>query len=489
MLPIVPKPVKEEIFSTKTYDYDLSIARELTDDSIPKSGYQLTIDDFGITIKASDADGFYYAKVTLQNLKDMGDLPNCEVLDYPKYFYRGYMLDCARHYHSIDSIKRVIDAVAKFKINVFHWHLTDDQGWRVQVDKYPLLTESASYRADTRGDGIPVHGYYTKAEMKEIVEYCKGYHMEVLPEFDIPGHTAAAISAYPYLDCFGSQIDVKNSFGIHPEVLCAGKESSVEFCKDVLKEMFEIFPFNLIHLGGDEALRLHWLDCPKCQQVMEREGLKDEDELQAYFMAKIADYCLENGKTVINWNDGMVGENVHESIIVHYWQGAPVNKEAAIREINRGKKGIISPFFSYYLDYPYGLTSLKKAFSLNPVIEGVEKPENIMGVEAPLWCEYVKCDDDIDRQTFPRVLAVAERGWSPYHDDYEDFHARVKYNYKIFDNLGIKCDRIENTNPGLIKKVISLVKFFGNAWDKTQLRNAKNVAENKRRLNKKYGNR
>ena len=184
----------------------------------------------------------------------------------------------------------------------------------------------------------------------------------------------------------------------------------------------------------------------------------------------------------------MVGENVHESIIVHYWQGAPVNKAAAIREINRGKKGIISPFFSYYLDYPYGLTSLKKAFSLDPVIEGVEKPENILGVEAPLWCEYVKNDDDIDRQTFPRLLAVAERGWSPYHDDYEDFHARVKYNYKIFDNLGIKCDRIENTNPGIFKKVASLLKFFGNAWDKTQLQNMKNVAENKKRLNKKYGN-
>ncbi len=488
MLPIIPKPVKEEILSDKTYDYDLSIARELVDDSIPKSGYQLTIDDFGITIKASDDDGFYYAKVTLQNLKDLGALPNCLVLDYPKYSYRGYMLDCSRHYHSIDSIKRVIDAIAKFKINVFHWHLTDDQGWRAQIDKYPLLTESASYRADTRGDGIPVHGYYTKEEMKEIVEYCKGYHIDVLPEFDIPGHTAAAISAYPYLDCFGSKIDVKTSFGIHPEVLCAGKESSFEFCKDVLDEMFDIFPFNLIHLGEDEASRLHWLDCPDCQKVMEENGLKDEDELQAHFMAKLASYCLENGKTVINWNDGMVGENVHESIIVHYWQGAPVNKAAAIREINRGKKGIISPFFSYYLDYPYGLTSLKKAFSLDPVIEGVEKPENILGVEAPLWCEYVKNDDDIDRQTFPRLLAVAERGWSPYHDDYEDFHARVKYNYKIFDNLGIKCDRIENTNPGIFKKVASLLKFFGNAWDKTQLQNMKNVAENKKRLNKKYGN-
>lgn len=487
MLPIVPKVSEEKILSEKTFNYTLSDAKESFDGSIPKSGYRLTIDESGVDIKASDDDGFYYAKVTLQNLIDIGELPHVEIYDFPRYFYRGYMLDCARHYHSMESIKKIIDAIAKFKINVFHWHLTDDQGWRMQVDKYPLLTELASYREGTRGDGVPVHGYYTKEEMREIVEYCKQYHIDVLPEIDVPGHTAAAISAYPHLDCFNSKIEVKDSFGIHPEVLCAGKESSVEFCKDVLKEAFEIFPFELIHLGGDEALRLHWLDCEDCQREMRENGLKDEDELQAHFMAKLARFCLENGKTVINWNDGMVGENVHESIIVHYWQGAPVNREAAIREINRGKKGIISPFFSYYLDYPYGLTSLKKAFSLNPEIDGVERTENILGVEAPLWSEYVKNERDIERQTFPRLLAMAERGWSAFHDDYKDFRARVKYNYKIFDNLGIRCDTINKVDPNPFAKVASLLKFFGNAWDKTQLKNAKNVAENKRRLKEKYG--
>ena len=487
MLPIIPKPVEEKILSEKKYEYTLECVREIRDDSIPKEGYFLSIGDNGILLKASDEKGFYYGKLTLKNLMELGPLPNAEVLDYPRYSYRGYMLDRARHYHSVDSIKRIIDTVARFKINVFHWHLTDDQGWRIQVDKYPLLTEMASYRDGTRGDGIPIHGYYTKDEMKEIVEYCKQYHMEVLPEFDVPGHTAAAISVYPHLDCFNSKIEVKDSFGIHPEVLCAGKESSVEFCKDVLREMFEIFPFELVHLGGDEALRLHWLDCPDCQREMKENGLKNEDELQAHFMAKLAEFCLENGKTVVNWNDGMVGENVHESIIVHYWQGAQVNKEAAIREINRGKKGIISPFFSYYLDYPYGMTSLKKAFSLNPEIEGVEKTENILGVEAPLWAENVKGDKEIDYQTFPRILAVAERGWSPYHEDYNDFLARVKYNYKIIDNLGIRCATINEVDPKPLKKITSLFKFFRNAWDKTQLRNVKNVAKNKRRLKEKYG--
>lgn len=487
MLPIIPKPREQKILSQKTYDYELGSARMLQDDSIPSSGYALTINDDGILIKASDEKGFYYAGVTLKNLSELGALPNVEVLDYPRYQYRGYMLDCARHYHSIDAIKKIIDGIARFKINIFHWHLTDDQGWRIQVDKYPLLTALASYRDGTRGDGKPVHGYYTKEEMREIVEYCKQYHIDVLPEFDIPGHTAAAISVYPELDCFNTKIDVKDSFGIHPEVLCAGKESSVEFCKNVLKEMFEIFPFELIHLGGDEALRLHWLDCPDCQREMAENGLKDEDELQAHFMAKLARFCLENGKTVINWNDGMVGKNVDDSIIVHYWQTAPINKEAAIREINRGKKGIISPFFNYYLDYPYGMTPLKKTFELNPEIEGIEKTENILGVEAPLWAEYVKCEEDIHRQTFPRLLAVAERGWSDYHTDYKDFLARVKYNYKIIDNVGIKCATINKVDPNPFGKVLSLLKFFSNAWDKTQLRNAKNVAENKRRLKQKYG--
>ncbi len=486
MLPIIPKPQEEKILSDKTFGYSLEQIKEYLDDSIPESGYRLLIDENGISITSKDAKGNYYAKVTLKNLKELGELPHVEIYDYPRYGYRGYMLDCSRHFHSISSIKRIIDAVSRFKINVFHWHLTDDQGWRMQIDKYPLLTEKGSYRDNTRGDGIAVYGYYTKDEMREIVEYAKQYYIDVLPEFDVPGHTAAAISAYPHLDCFNSQIEVKESFGIHPEVLCAGKESSLEFCKDVLKEMFEIFPFNLIHLGGDEALRLHWLDCPNCQKEMAENGLKNEDELQAHFMGKLARFCLENGKTVINWNDGMVGENVDESIIVHYWQENAVNRGAAVREMNRGKKGIISPFFSYYLDYPYGLTSLKKCFKANPKIEGVENDDSILGVEAPLWCEYVGTDEDIDRQTFPRLLAVAERGWSAYHDNYQDFRARVKYNYKLFDKMGIKCATINDVDPLPIKKVASLVKFFGNAWDKTQLQSAKRVAENSKKLKAKY---
>ncbi len=486
MLPIIPKPQQSKILSDKTFDYSLEVVKELFDTTIPAEGYRLVINEEGITLTSSNEKGSYYGKLTVKNLKELGPLPHVEIYDYPRFQYRGYMLDCGRHFHSVSSIKRIIDAIARFKINVFHWHLTEDQGWRMQIDKYPLLAEKASYRGNTRGDGIAVYGYYSKEEMREVVEYAKQYHIDVLPEFDIPGHTAAAISAYPFLDCFNSEIAVKESFGIHPEVLCAGKESSVEFCKDVLREMFEIFPFNLIHLGGDEALRLHWLDCPLCQEEMRKNGLKNEDELQAHFMAKIAEFCLENGKTVINWNDGMVGENVHESIIVHYWQENAVNRGAAIRELNRGKKGIISPFFSYYLDYPYGMTSLKKCFKANPIIKGVENEENILGVEAPLWCEYVKNDYDIDRQTFPRLLAVAERGWSEFHDDYRDFLARVKYNYKIFDKLGIKCATINEVDPLPLKKVVSLVKFFGNAWDRTQLNNGKTVQENARRLKEKY---
>ncbi|MBO7156816.1 MAG: beta-N-acetylhexosaminidase [Clostridia bacterium] len=488
MLPIIPKVNYEKVLSDKLFNYTLSDVVEVQDDTVKKSGYKLIIDESGVKVCAKDSDGFYYGKVTIENLLDvMGALPHCVVEDYPRYAYRGYMLDCARHFFPVETVKRMIDIMPKFKLNVFHWHLTEDQGWRIQIDKYPLLTEIGSYRNETRGDGKPIKGYYTKEEMREVVAYAKERHVEVMPEFDIPGHTAAAIAAYPFLDCNDSKITVKESFGIHPEVLCAGKESSYEFVTDVLKEIFEIFPYNLIHLGGDEALRLHWLDCEACQKVMKDNNLKDEDELQAHFMARIVEFCKGYGKTVVNWNDGMVGENVHEDVIVHYWQGAEVNRNAAVREINRGKKGIISPFFNFYLDYPYGLTSLKKCFSCNPEIDGVTATENIMGVEGPLWAEYVKNQKDIDRQTFPRLIAIAERGWSEWHEDYKGFRARLKYNYKIIDKLGIECDRIEKVDPNPISKVISLIKFFGNAWDKTQLQNAKNVAENKRRLNEKYG--
>ena len=487
MIAIIPKPQSVKLLSDKTFNYNAeSVVREI-DSSLTKKGeYSIKIDENGVLVRAHDEVGFFYADKSIEQLLLQGALPNCEIWDYPQYEYRGFMLDCARHFFGIETIKKQIDMIAKFKMNIFHWHLTDDQGWRIQIDKYPLLTEIGSYRSGTRGDNKPVSGYYTKEDIKEVVAYAKERYVDVIPEIDIPGHFSAVCASYPHLSCSGIRPKVKESFGIHVDVACAGKESTYEFIKDVLDEVVELFPYEYIHLGGDEALRLDWLDCPDCQRTIRENGLKNEDELQAYFMNKVVAYLTDKGKKAINWNDGMLAENVCKDIVIHYWQENKEAREATLRELKNGRKAIISPFFSYYLDYPYGMTSLKKSFKFNP--KGMLESGNVMGVECPLWTEYVDSEEKLEWQVYPRLLAVAERGWSEYHDNYEDFALRIKLISNIFDKYGIKCARIKDVNPTIFTgKLISLIKFIWNIKDKTLLESQKRINTNRTRLKEKYG--
>lgn len=486
MLKILPKPVTAKIVSPAEYGYGEDDIIYTNDASIPAEGYRLTVDKEGVHVASSDDAGAFYAKMTLRQLVASGSVPDVEIYDYPRYKHRGFMLDCARHFWSVDVIKRVLDLIAELKFNVFHWHLTDDQGWRVQIDRYPLLTEIGSKRFATRGDGKPVSGYYTKEDMREVVRYAQSLHIDVLPEIDIPGHTAAAIAAYPYLSCTGERISVKESFGIHREVLCPGKEATFEFVNNVLSEVFEIFPYKYIHLGGDEALRINWINCEDCARVMAENGLKDEDELQAWFIGKINDFCRKNGKTVINWNDGMIGKNVASDILVQYWHEAPASREAAVREINKGKGGIISPFNSYYLDYVHGKTPLKKTFALNPELDGIKRTDCILGIEAPLWTEYVETEAQIYKMILPRLLAVAERGWSEWHTDYKDFKSRALVCYKMFDKKGIVCDTIKQADPLPIRGLMQVIAFGLNALDKTLIESGKRISLNKKMIKEKY---
>lgn len=488
MLKILPKPVEAQITGPSEYSYKEDDIVYAVDPDIPKSGYKLKVGMDGVKVWSSDDDGAFYAKMTVRQLLSDGNLKDIEIYDYPRYAHRGFMLDCARHFWSIDVIKRILDVIAELKFNVFHWHLTDDQGWRMQVEKYPLLTEVGSRRFATRRDGKPVNGYYTKDDMREIVRYAKKLHIEVMPEVDIPGHTAAAIASYPYLSCTGERISVKESFGIHREVLCPGKPEVYEFIENVLNEMFEIFPYKYVHLGGDEALRINWLNCEDCQRVMAENGLKDEDELQAWFMGKINDFCVKHGKTVVNWNDGMVGENVADGIVVQYWQESDINRRVAVREMNKGKGGIISPFNSYYLDYPHGMTPLRKTFMLNPELDGIVRTDCILGVEAPLWTEYVETEEKIYSMIFPRLLAVAERAWSPWHKDYKDFKSRASVCYKMFDKKGIVCDTINKADPSPIAGFAQYVRFGLNALDRTLIESGKRISLNRKLLKQKYKN-
>lgn len=461
MLNIIPKPAKVDVLSKETYGHSqYDVHRKYVFDMNPNS-YKLEINEEGIFLEAGDERGFHYGAETIAQIAASGQMPNVVIYDEPRFKHRGYMLDCSRHFFTIEEIKKILDLLSYLKFNIFHWHLTDDQGWRVEIARYPLLTKIGSKRCQTNDDGIPVEGYYTKDEIREVVKYAKSKHIDVIPEIDIPGHFSAAIAAYPYLSCDSQPTDVKESFGIFADVLCAGKEDSYKFFKNVLKEVFELFPYEYIHLGGDEALRIQWLKCPYCQKTIQDNHLKNEEELQAFMMNIFSDFCKENGKKVINWNDGLYGDNVSDNITVHYWRTQKADIEASKKHANAGKDLIMSPFFHYYLDYPYGMTPLKKTFKFNPVPKWLNDESKLIGIEAPLWAEYVKDFDKIIYQTFPRLLAVSERAWSTWHTDYKNFETRAK---GVLEGLNKKYGytfvTCKEANPKGIFRIKSLCKFY-----------------------------
>lgn len=484
MIKIVPLPQEIKQISDRTFNYSESDIVKVQDDSIKSEGYKLLINEDGVTSVASTEKGHFYALVTFRQLVKSGALPHIEIIDEPRFSYRGYMLDTCRHFFTVDEIKKQIDAISHLKLNVFHWHLTEDQGWRIQIDKYPLLTEVGSKRKQTRGDNTPVEGFYTKEEIKDVVAYAKSKHIDVMPEIDIPGHFSAAIAAYPLLSCDGKGCEVKEAFGIFEDVCCAGKETSYQFLFDVLDEVFELFPFEYIHLGGDEALRIKWINCPDCQKVIKDNGLKNEDELQAHFMSRIAAHCEKAGKKVINWNDGMTGENTRKSIVVHYWTQTKKNKAVAVRHVAGGSQGLISPFFNYYLDYPYGMTPLSKTYNYDYQKDGFIE-ENIIGLESPLWTEYVKTIDRAEYMTYPRLIAVAEKAWNT-GSTYKNFIKRINPILSILKKLDINYAPLKDCNPRGVQRLKSLYAFAKNYKHPSSKESINRTMQNKRMLEEKY---
>ena len=481
MLKLIPYPnkvtLKEGVLEKP---YKINEIKTLS--SLGEEGYKMTIDNDGVTIKAVSDKGLFYGKQTLKQLEIQykNALPFLEIEDSPQYSYRGYMLDCVRHFFTVEEIKKQIDMLALLKINTFHWHLTDDQGWRIKSDKYPLLTEVGGSRKQTMGDGIKVEGYYSKEDIREIVDYCKQNYINVIPEIDIPGHFRAAIAAYPYLSCFQQKTIVGEGYGISPYIACAGKQSVYDFLYDLLDEILELFPYEYIHLGGDEALKLNWITCPDCQKTIQENNLKNEEELQGYFMTKMVKYLNGKGRKVINWNDGMLGGNIQGDIVVQYWKESKECKQAAYDEVKKGRKVIVSPFFSFYLDYPAGMTPLKKTYNykIDINMEG-----NVWGLEAPLWTEHVENVNKLEEMTYPRLIAVAERNWTK-RADYKSFLTRLKYFYKILDMRKIAYSK--NPNPFFLKGKFDMIKFFVNALKKVDKENIKAQRATKKLLNQKY---
>lgn len=423
--------------------------------SYGKEAYELLVTPERIVIAANHEKGAFYGFQTLRQLlpNEIENIqppetvswrvPGVEITDYPRFSWRGYMLDSSRHFQTIEEIKRVIDLLALHKINRFHWHLIDDQGWRLEVPGYPQLTEIGSFRpnANTFLNYQPADppenygGYYSHEEIRSLVNYAAERHITVIPEIEMPGHTLSALVSYPELSCRGKMPEELGQTWIYKDVYCAGKEETFTFLKDVLDVTMELFPSPWIHVGGDEVPKDRWQECLFCQERIKEEGLQDEEELQSYFMQRIESYLALNNRQLIGWDDIMEGGASPSAIVQTYRE-----PKYGIKAANQGNQVIFSTHLYVYFDYNHEGTPISKTYSFEPVTAEIEPRgvDNILGIEACMWLcnvsrRYLEKTGDImpaeriEYQTFPRLLALAEISWSPKKArNWKDFQNRLK---------------------------------------------------------------
>ncbi len=405
--------------------------------------YGLNIDSSCITISAMSNIGARYAVQTLRQLfvdefhlgkkRNNWYLPCVKIDDYPKFQHRGLLLDCSRHFFKKEVIKKYIDVLALYKMNVLHWHLTEDQGWRIEIDAFPKLTEIGAWRTEL--DSSNYGGFYTKVEIKEIVTYANERGITIIPEIELPGHSQAAIAAYPNLSCTGQQVQVANDWGVFKEIYCAGNDSVFQFIETVLDEVLELFPSQYIHIGGDEAPKFRWKHCPKCQRRMKNNGLNDEHELQSYFIRRVEKYLNNKGRKLIGWDEILEG-GLSENATVQSWRGM----EGGILAAKSGHNAVMSPTSHAYFDYDLKSIDMEKVYEFDPIPSELSEIEAafIIGGECNMWTEHVSNDSILDSKVFPRLLAMSEVLWSyPKHKDYDDFYNRVQFHYPILESLGV----------------------------------------------------
>ena len=442
----------------------------IKDANIALEGYELLVTKKSVIVKASDENGVIYAIETIKQLlptdiygkeqaKDVKySIPCVDIKDAPRFAYRGMLLDCARHYFSVQEIKRFLDMLAVHKMNRFHWHLTDDQGWRIEIKKLPRLKEISAYRNGTiikkdwdSNDGIRYGYCYSQEEIKEIVNYASSLGITIIPEIDLPGHMLGALAAYPELGCTGGPYEVWKSWGVSDEVLCVGKEETFKFLETVLAEVMDLFPSEYIHIGGDECPKNRWKECPACQAKIKELGLKDDDKhtkesyLQNYVTARVQKFVNDHGKKIIGWDEILEGD-LAKGATVMSWQGVSGGIEAA----KRGYDAIMSPNSFLYFDYyqssevdkePFGIGGnlpIEKVYSYEPY-DGM--PENaqkhILGVQANLWTEYVATPEHLEYMILPRMAALSEIQWSPASEkNFERFKESLKHEFSMYDKMG-----------------------------------------------------
>ncbi len=411
-----------------------------------KEAYALTVTDSRIQLTGSDPEGIFRGIQTFLQLippdakfshkATAVPIRQCVILDKPKFVWRGLNLDCARHFMTKDFIKRYIDILAYYKFNIFHWHLTEDQGWRIEIKKYPDLTAIGAWR--TEADGSVYGGYYTQDDIREIVTYAESRYITVVPEIEMPGHSLASLASYPENSCTGGPFEVANYWGVIRDVYCAGRDSTFIFLKGVLDEVLELFPGEYVHIGGDEVPKDRWQECPRCQERIKTEGLRDEEELQSYFIKRISKYLNARDRTIIGWDEILQG-GLAPGSIVQSWQGV----QGAVEAARLGHYAINSPTSHTYLNHDPEDLDLRIAYSFKPVPDELSDDQRkfILGSEANLWTEFTP-QELVDSRLFPRLLALAEVFWtSPDERDYDEFYSRVRNAYTDLQALGITYGR------------------------------------------------
>ena len=472
----------------KTTDYHLELNENkkasikfVKTEGLEPEAYQLEVSPKQIVIKASDAAGYFYGVQSIHQLlsKEVLEkgksikwlIPVVTIDDAPRFQWRAYMLDESRYFHGEEFVKSILDQMALLKMNVFHWHLIDDAGWRIEIKKYPLLTEVGAFRSDSeietwksgKTSGKPHGGFYTQEQIKDIVAYAAERNITIVPEFEMPGHSSAAIASYTWLGTAGVDIDVPVKFGRLYDNYDVTKPEVIQFVKDVLTELFALFPSKVIHIGGDEVGYKVWEDSKSVQKYMKENGVKTPADLQIDFTNKISQFIEQNGRRMMGWNE-IMGINIHEgfeekkndktaetelakNVVVHFWKG---NIDLATQAAKKGYGIVNSLHSNTYLDYSHKSITLEKAYNFNPIPEGLDEQyhKNIYGTGCQMWSEWTPTNSDVERQTFPRIAAYAEVGWTQFENkDYDSFKIALKKMQKHWDDLGINyfkdVDKVE----------------------------------------------
>lgn len=460
---VLPSAVLEK--SARKADVKLSV-----DKSLAEEQYRLTIDPKDrIVITGGSAKGVWWGLQSLSQIliesasKAEGGqlkLAGLEIEDWPELAYRGAMLDCCRHFIPFEDVKKYIDIMAYHKLNTFHWHLTEDQGWRIEIKKYPLLTEIGSKREDTLVnhlrekeenrvyDGHPHSGFYTQEQARELVAYAAARQITVIPEIEMPGHAEAALASYPYLGCRQTGYVTLPVWGVIPEVFCMGRETTFKFFEDVLDEICEIFPGEYIHIGGDECPRDRWKECPDCQRRMKEEGLTEVGQLQGYQLKRVEKYLNAKGRHIIGW-DEILESGATPTATVMSWRGP----QGGVKAAKMGNKVVMAPNNYFYLDYyqtadpeankePLGIggyVSLEKCWSFDPFDQLTETEKSyIYGIQANTWTEYMRGIDRVQFMDLPRFCALSAVSWHKDAQTYPEFLAKVKDSMiKLYQYYGL----------------------------------------------------